>query len=430
METVEHKNGLIVMNRTGELAVLDDQERERYRYNVPYGVALKVLDGAKLAKGQSLFEWDPYNNVILATKAGSVELIDLIEGETTRDIYDERTGVSNIVVVEHREKKLHPSIQIFDADKKRLASLTVPAGSYLQVKDGDMVVEGDILVKMPRETSKSKDITGGLPRVAELFEARRPKDAAVVSENDGIVEFGGTERGNRKIVIRDDQGAGTEYLIPLGKHLRIHEGDRVRAGDRMSEGAIDPHDILRIMGENAVQRYLLDEIQSVYRLQGVTINDKHIEVIVTQMLRKVKIEKPGDTRFLIGDDVDKRRLREENEMVIAEGGEPATFKPMLLGITRASLDNRVVSQRGVVPGNHQGALQGGGGRQGRPSQGAEGKLDIGQPDSRGHGLQTLSRRQNQGLGRRHRAGRGARSRRGFSRYRRGNRIIKLIRHLI
>jgi DNA-directed RNA polymerase, beta'' subunit, predominant form len=337
IETVNHTSGVVVMNRTGEVVVFDEHERERYRYNVPYGVTLKVTDGAKLTKGQTLFEWDPYNNVILATKAGAVELIDLVEGETTRELYDERTGVSNVVVVEHREKKLHPSIQIFDDKKKRLASITVPAGSYLQIKDGDMVSEGDILVKMPRETGKSKDITGGLPRVAELFEARRPKDAAVVSETDGIVEFGDTERGNRKIVIRDDRGSGTEYLVPLGKHVRVHEGDRVRAGDRLSEGAIDPHDILRIMGENAVQRYLLDEIQSVYRLQGVTINDKHIEVIVTQMLKKVKIEKPGDTRFLIGDDVDKRRLREENEMVIAEGGEPATFKPMLLGITRASL---------------------------------------------------------------------------------------------
>lgn len=337
IETVDHKNGITVMNRTGEIAVYDEHERERYRYNVPYGVVLKVVDGAKVTKTQSLFEWDPYNNVILANKSGKVELIDLVQGETIRELYDERTGVSNVVVMEHREKKLHPSIQIFDDNGKRLASITAPAGAYLQVRENDIVAEGDIVIKIPRETGKSKDITGGLPRVAELFEARRPKDAAVVSETDGIVEFGGTERGNRKVIVRDDQGGGHEYMIPLGKHLRVHEGDRVRAGDRLSEGAIDPHDILRIMGENAVQRYLLDEIQSVYRLQGVAINDKHIEVIVAQMLKKVKIDKPGDTRFLIDDDVDKRRLREENEMVIGEGGEPATFKPMLLGITRASL---------------------------------------------------------------------------------------------
>ena len=336
-EKGEEKECLITMGRTGELVVLDESDRERYRYNVPYGSTLNVKDGAKVKEKDSLFDWDPYNNVILATKSGVVELVDLVEGETTRELYDERTGVSNVVVVEHRDKKLHPHIQIFDEAKKRIANISVPTGSYIQIKDGDTVREGEILIKIPRETGRSKDITGGLPRVAELFEARRPKDAAVVSEVDGIVEFGGTERGNRKLIVRDDQGAGHEYMIPLGKHLRVHEGDRVKAGDRVSEGAIDPHDILSIMGENAVQKYLLDEIQSVYRLQGVTINDKHIEVIVTQMLKKIKIENPGDTRFLEGDDVDKRVLRTENEMVVSEGGEPATFKPMLLGITRASL---------------------------------------------------------------------------------------------
>jgi len=199
------------------------------------------------------------------------------------------------------------------------------------------VNEGDILVKIPRESAKSRDITGGLPRVAEIFEARRPKDIAVVSEIDGVISFGDTERGSRRVAVRDEQGESREYLIPLSKHLRVHEGDRVKAGDRLSEGSIDPHDILRIMGENAVQRYLLDEIQAVYRLQGVTINDKHVEVIVAQMLRKVRIQRSGDTIFLEGDEVDKRKLREVNDRVIAEGGEPATFKPLLLGITRASL---------------------------------------------------------------------------------------------
>jgi DNA-directed RNA polymerase subunit beta' len=241
------------------------------------------------------------------------------------------------VVVEHRERRLHPHIQIFDKHDKRVANIAVPTGSYLQIRKGNAVSEGDILVKIPRESSKSRDITGGLPRVAEIFEGRRPKDAAVVSEIDGVVEFGETERGNRRIKVKDDQGESKDYLIPLSKHLRVHEGDRVKAGDRLSEGSIDPHDVLRIMGENAVQRYLLDEIQAVYRLQGVTINDKHVEVIVGQMLRKVRIVKSGDTEFLEGDDIDKRRLREVNERVIGEGGEPATFKPLLLGITRASL---------------------------------------------------------------------------------------------
>jgi len=337
IDTVSHSNGMVVMNRSGELIVLDEQERERYRYNVPYGSFMKVEHDQKVAKGAVLFEWDPYNNVILTPKSGKVNYSDIVENETVRELYDERSGITNRVITEHRERRLHPHIQIVDGDGKRIANIAVPAGGYLQVQDSGTVNEGDILLKIPRESSKSRDITGGLPRVAELFEARRPKDAAVVSEIDGFVEFGETERGNRKIIIRDEQGEARDYLIPLGKHVRVHEGDRVKAGDRLSEGSIDPHDILRIMGENAVQQYMLDEIQAVYRLQGVTINDKHVEVIVAQMLRKVRIENAGDTEYLSGDDVDKKRLREVNEKVISEGGEPATHKPLLLGITKASL---------------------------------------------------------------------------------------------
>ncbi|NLD98447.1 MAG: DNA-directed RNA polymerase subunit beta', partial [Fibrobacter sp.] len=337
IETVAHTNGNVVMNRSGEIAVLDEQERERYRYNVPYGAFMKVEDGQKVAKGSMLFEWDPYNNVILSPKSGKIHFQDIIEGETMRELYDERSGITNIVVVEHRERRLHPHLQIVDENDKRIANIAVPTGGYLQVREGSVVIAGDILIKIPRESSKSRDITGGLPRVAELFEARRPKDTAVISEIDGFIEFGENERGSRKVIVRDEQGEAREYLIPLGKHLRVHENDRVKAGDRLSEGSIDPHDILRINGENAVQQYMLDEIQAVYRLQGVTINDKHVEVIVAQMLRKVRIEKAGDTEFLEGDDVDKKKLREVNERVISEGGEPATFKPLLLGITKASL---------------------------------------------------------------------------------------------
>jgi DNA-directed RNA polymerase subunit beta' len=337
METAEHQTGIVAMNRSGELVIVDDDERERYRYNVPYGSLLKVKEGQKVAKGQVLLEWDPYNNVILTPKTGSIGFADLVEGETYREVLDERSGIKNLVVVEHRERKLHPHLQILDEAGKRLANIAVPTGCFLQIRSGDAVKEGDILVKIPRESAKSRDITGGLPRVAEIFEARRPRDIAVVSEIDGVVSYGDTERGSRRIAVRDEQGESREYLIPLSKHLRVHEGDRVKAGDRLSEGSIDPHDILRIMGENAVQRYLLDEIQAVYRLQGVTINDKHVEVIVAQMLRKVRIQRSGDTAFLEGDEVDKRKLREANDRVIAEGGEPATFKPLLLGITRASL---------------------------------------------------------------------------------------------
>jgi len=336
IETAQHENGTVVMNRTGELAVLDEQERERFRYNVPYGSFVRATDGQKITKGTILVEWDPYNNVIMTPKGGTIHFSDIVEGETVHELYDERSGITNFVIVEHRERKLHPHIQIMDGEK-RIANIAVPTGGFLAVKEGDKVNEGDILLKIPRESSKSRDITGGLPRVAELFEARRPKDAAVVAEIDGFIEFGENERGNRKVIVRDEHSDAKEYLIPLGKHLRIHEGDRVRAGDRLSEGSIDPHDILRIMGENAVQNYMLDEIQAVYRLQGVTINDKHVEVIVAQMLRKVRVERSGDTEFLEGDDVDKKKLREVNERVIGEGGEPATFKPLLLGITKASL---------------------------------------------------------------------------------------------
>jgi DNA-directed RNA polymerase subunit beta' len=336
VETVKHPTGFVVMNRTGEVIVLDDSERERYRYNVPYGSFMKVNDNDKVTKGQELFNWDPYNNVILATYGGTVKFSDIIEGETLQQHYDERSGVTNSVIIEHRERKLHPQVQIYE-DEKRVANLAMPAGCFLQVKEGQSAVAGDILAKIPRESAKSRDITGGLPRVAELFEARRPKDPAVVSEIDGFVSFGDNERGNRKVIVKDEHGGTREYLIALGKHMRVHEGDRVKAGDRLCEGAIDPHDILRILGENAVQEYMLDEIQAVYRLQGVTINDKHVEVIVSQMLRKVRVDKSGDTDFLEGDDVDRKKLREENEKVIADGGEPATFKPMLLGITKASL---------------------------------------------------------------------------------------------
>ena len=336
VETVEHQTGMVVMNRIGEVGVYDDAERERYRYNIPYGSFVKVSDGEKVAKGQDLFTWDPYNNVILTPRGGTARFSDLIEGETFEELYDERSGVTNFVVIEDRERRLQPQIQVYDGDT-RVANLAMPAGCYLQIKDGDAVAPGDIMAKIPRESAKSRDITGGLPRVAELFEARRPKDPAVVAEIDGAVSFGETERGHRKIFVNDEYGGTKEYLIPLGKHLRVHEGDRVKAGDRLCEGAIDPHDILRILGENAVQEYMLDEIQAVYRLQGVTINDKHVEVIVSQMLRKVHIRDSGNTDFLEGDDIDRKELRKANDKVLADGGEPAKFTPLLLGITKASL---------------------------------------------------------------------------------------------
>jgi len=365
IESVKHDTGMVVMTRFGEVAVFDDKDHERYRYNVPHGSLLRVKDNEKIKKGQVLFEWDPYNNVVITNKSGTVEEIDLKEGETIREIYDDQTGMTNIAVMEDRGRTLHPHIRILDNDKKIIANIAVPAGAFLQVRTGKKVKAGDILFKIPRDSGKSRDITGGLPRVAELFEARRPKDAAVISEIDGIVEFKmrpvkdksgkaisdsdgkpllepDIERGNRKVIIHDEHRDAShddskEYVIPVGKHMRVHDGDRVSIGDRLCEGSIDPHDILRVLGEHSVQKYLIDEIQAVYRLQGVKINDKHIEVIVSQMLQKVKITDPGDTEFLEGDSVDKKILRRENELAINEGNKPATFKPMLLGITKASL---------------------------------------------------------------------------------------------
>ena len=365
IDVVEHETGRIVISRFGEMSILEGQERERYRYKVPYGSLLHVEDGATVEKDDELFEWDPYNSVVIADRAGEVVWVDLVEGETVRELYDEQTGVANLVVVEDRSRSLHPHVRIVEKDGKTVANMSVPAGAFLQVKSGKSVGAGDILFKIPRDSGKSRDITGGLPRVAELFEARRPKNAAVISEIEGYVEFkmrpvtdargnpakdkdGGQlmepdiERGNRKIIVHDahkdeSHDDTKEYHIPIGKHMRVHEADQVMIGDRISEGAIDPHDILRVLGEHAVQKYMIDEIQAVYRLQGVTINDKHIEVIVAQMLRKVMIKSPGDIDFLEGDMVDRKMLRAENDMAVAEGNRPATFSPKLLGITKASL---------------------------------------------------------------------------------------------
>jgi DNA-directed RNA polymerase subunit beta' len=256
-----------------------------------------------------------------------------------REELDESTGRRQMTIIEDRDKKLHPTIQILKDAKKseKLKEFIIPVGAQLTVRDGDKVTPGDTLAKISREVYKTRDITGGLPRVAELFEARRPKDPAVITEIDGVISFGDIKRGKREVHVTPEQGPSRTYEVPVGKHMRVHEGDQVRAGDRLSEGPINPHDILRIKGPRAVQEYLLNEIQEVYRLQGVKINDKHIGVIVRQMLQKVKALEPGDTDFLEGEHVDKVVFRERNERVLKKGGRPATSEPLLLGITKASL---------------------------------------------------------------------------------------------
>lgn len=338
VKMVTRKDGAkAVLGKEGEIDLVDAKGNVLAKYNVPYAAVIKINEGSQVQKGDVLFEWDPYSSTILSDNSGKVAFIDLIEDLTFREELDETTGLRQRVVVEQREKNLRPHIAIIDEKGKKVGSYSVPTRAYLLVHNGDKVEAGDALVKIPRELSKTRDITGGLPRVAELFEARKPKDPAIVSEVDGVVEFGKIIRGTTQVFVRGDQEEIREYLIPHGKHMRVHSDDRVKAGDRICEGSIDPHDILRIKGPNAVQEYLVNEIQEVYRLQGVKINDKHIETIVRQMLQKVRVENVGDTNFLEGEQVDKIRFREENEKVIAEGGEPARFQPLLLGITKASL---------------------------------------------------------------------------------------------
>jgi DNA-directed RNA polymerase subunit beta' len=332
----DEEDAVVAIGHHGEVEIRDDENRIRARYGIPYGAKLLVSDNQKVKAGVPVFEWDPYASPILTDRNGMVRFVDIVDEVTVRDELDEKTGLRQRVIIEHKEKSLHPHIHILDKAGRPMVKYPIPTGARILVHDEEHVKTARVLAKIPREISKTRDITGGLPRVAELFEARKPKDAAVVTEIDGTVEFGGVSRGFRKVLVKGD-GIEHEYLVPQGKHLLVHENDVVRAGDKLCDGRINPHDILKIKGINAVQEYLLNEIQEVYRLQGVKINDKHIEVIVRQMLQKVRIEDPGDTNFLEGDMVEKSKVRDENDRVEAEGGTPATYQPLLLGITKASL---------------------------------------------------------------------------------------------
>jgi DNA-directed RNA polymerase subunit beta' len=279
-------------------------------------------------------EWDPYTFAILTEVGGTVQFKDLQEGVTLHEEIDEVTGLSRHVVTDSPDEKRQPAIIIKSKGTKRYL---MPSRAHLMIMDGDTVHPGDVLAKIPRENTKTKDITGGLPRVVELFEARKPHETAVISEIDGAVKFGEVSKGQRKIYVVAEDGTEKEYSVPRGVHINVQEGEIVRAGEPLMDGPLNPHDILAVLGEKQLQKYLVDEIQEVYRLQGVTINDKHIEVIVRQMMRWVKVEDVGDTAFLLEQQVDKFRFREENERAIANGGKPATGRPLLLGITKASL---------------------------------------------------------------------------------------------
>jgi DNA-directed RNA polymerase subunit beta' len=337
---VDAEGRKLVTGYEGELILEDPDGQVRSRFHVPLGATLAVENGAEIKKTDLLFEWDPYTNPIMSDVAGTIRFVDIVEDETVREELDEITGLRQRVVIEDREKRLHPHIEIVvvkGGKERKVRDYVIPAGAQLTVEDGAQVVAGATLAKISREAYKTRDITGGLPRVAELFEARRPKDPATISEVDGVVKFGEIKRGKREIFVHPEGSDPQLYEVPASKHLRVHEGDRVLAGDRLTEGPVNPHDILRIKGTQAVQEYLMNEIQEVYRLQGVKINDKHIGVIVRQMLQKSRVLEPGDADFLEGEHVDKLIFRERNERVRKKGGQPATSEPLLLGITKASL---------------------------------------------------------------------------------------------
>jgi DNA-directed RNA polymerase subunit beta' len=346
VKTVMNQDGVfMVLGKSGQVGVVDNEGREREKYVLPSGAKLHVAAGQEIKKGDILAEWDPFNEPFVTDVEGAVKFTDIIEGQTFQEKMDETTMRATRTIVEYRTTNYRPSISIVDAKgaprmrpgSSSEAVFPLPVGAILMVRDGDQVKAGDTIARKPRESSKTKDIVGGLPRVAELFEVRKPKELAVVSEIDGIVSFGAETKGKRKIVVTPETGETKEYLIPKGKHITVHEGDFVEAGELMTEGYPELHDILKIKGEKHLAKYLVDEIQDVYRFQGVKINDKHIEIIVRQMLKKVTITDPGETGFLNGEQADKMKFMDENAKAVAEGRKPAMAEPLVLGITQASL---------------------------------------------------------------------------------------------
>ncbi|HSH39902.1 MAG TPA: DNA-directed RNA polymerase subunit beta' [Chthoniobacterales bacterium] len=339
LRTVQALDGSwIVLNKNGSIGVHNSEGRELERYNVVIGSVISKADGARVKKAETFVQWDPYNVPILTDKSGKIEFRDMIAGVTMKRDVDEATGLMGTVIIEHKED-LHPQIVVVGDKKEILASYSIPAGAHVIVDEGQKIQAGALLAKTPRKVAKTKDITGGLPRVAELFEARRPKDSAEIAKIDGVVEMGGTVRGKRRLIVKDTEtGAEEEHLIPLTKHIIAFKGDFVKKGQQLTEGPVVPHEILEVCGPQDLQEHLVNEVQEVYRLQGVEINDKHIEIIVRQMLRKVKITDPGDTTLLWGDQIDRLDFERENATVVEQGGKPAEATPVLLGITKASLE--------------------------------------------------------------------------------------------
>ena len=351
LKVVRHSDGhYVAVTRSGELSIADEHGRERERYKIPYGAVLSVADGDAVTGGRMVASWDPHTHPVVSEVAGRVRFSDAVDGVTVQSQVDEVTGLARIEVMDPKQrsaaaKDLRPMVRLVDENEEelRLPGTDAPAhyvlspGAVITAQEGGEVGIGDVIARMPQESSMTRDITGGLPRVADLFEARKPKEAAVLAEVSGTVSFGKDTKGKQRLVITDEKGVPHEILVPKWRHILVFEGEHVEQGEVVVDGMPSPHDILRLLGVSALANYIVNEVQEVYRLQGVKINDKHIEVIVRQMLRKAEIVTPGDTKFLRGEQLDRARVLEENERVSADGGEPATWSPVLLGITKASL---------------------------------------------------------------------------------------------
>jgi DNA-directed RNA polymerase subunit beta' len=351
LKTVKNReNNLVAVSRSGEVGVMDDYGRERERYKIPYGAVLSIEDGSAISAGDIIVNWDPHTHPVITEVEGFIQLIDFIDGITVQEQSDEVTGLSSRVVTDPKQrssagKELRPMVRLIDEHGGQInlpgtdiaAQYFLPAGAIVGVKDGGEVKVGDVLARIPQESSKTRDITGGLPRVADLFEARKTKDPAILAEATGMVSFGKETKGKQRVIITDSEGLQYETLIPKWRHITVFEGEFVEKGETIAEGELTPHDILRLRGIEELADYLVKEIQDVYRLQGVKINDKHIEAIIRQMLRKVEITASGDTDFVKGEQVERTLLNIVNDKTEREGKIPASYDSMLLGITKASL---------------------------------------------------------------------------------------------
>jgi DNA-directed RNA polymerase subunit beta' len=349
IKTVEHEKGhLVAVSRSGEIGVVDEFGRERERYKIPYGATITAKEGSKVAGGQVVATWDPHTHPVVTEVAGFIKFQDFVDGLTVATQVDEVTGLSSTVMLDSKQrggKDLRPTIKLLNSKGKEVtfahtnipAVYTLPMGALVNLEDGAKVSVGDIIARIPQESSKTRDITGGLPRVADLFEARKPKDPAILAEKSGTVSFGKETKGKRRLVITSDDGEKYEELIPKWRQLNVFEGETVERGEVIADGEPNPHDILRLQGVEALANYLVREIQDVYRLQGVKINDKHIEVIIRQMLRKTEVVAAGETSLLRGEQIDRSRALDINDRIETDGKQAARLQPVLLGITKASL---------------------------------------------------------------------------------------------